>query len=287
MPQGTVPGSEEQVVDDTTTLDPAVADDTTRATEEPTPDTGQTEPPDDEPVDGILTDEEFEALKDDPVKLRQELVSAYTKKTQKVAGLMRFAEAFERDPQGAVRRLAAGVGVAIPDGAGSRTPTEQAADAKTFRDEIAAVMGEEVADKLTPIFQRMAQAATEPYARRQETLESQAALTQAEAVLDTFTAKYPDWKKHEKAMVELSKQIQPTRGTDPVKWMEMLHTLVTNGAGAADRAQSIIDRIQTSVRGSESRRTGTQGSRVAQTPPSLPTFEQAWSAGVRGKRFEH
>lgn len=285
MPAETVPGAEEQVAEETT-LDPATSDDTGASQVEPTPAPGETAPAGEEAVDGILTDEEFEKLSNDPVALRKALVSDYTKKTQQVAGMRKFAEAFEADPQGAIRKLAAGVGISLPEPGRPGAPSSAEAT-QTLRDEFAAVLGEEAADKLLPIFDKMMQKRMEPVLQSQQTLAGQAALTQAEAVLETFEAKNPEWRKHEAKMVEISKMIQPARGTDPVKWMDMLYRLATDESSAADKTQQLIDRVTTSVRGSDSRTTGTQGTRVADRPPAKPTFDQAWAAGVRGKRFEH
>lgn len=285
MPADPVPGTEEQEEPDPS-LDPGVADDT-NASPEPPPAGGEAEPEGEVTADSILTDEEFDALKDDPVKLRQALQTSYTQKTQRVAGLQKFADAFERDPQGAIRKLAAGVGIQLPDaGAGPSTPKGREEAAASIRDEFAAVLGEETADKLMPIFEKMVDQRVAPLRLSTQTLAGQAALSQAESVLESFEAKHPEWKKLEPEMVKWSQKVQPTAGGDPLEYMEVLHQLATNATSNADKTRTLIDRVTASVRGSDSRKTGTPGSRVGDSGPVKPTFDQAWSAGVRGKRFE-
>lgn len=288
MPDETVDGADDQVEDSSTVVSGS-EDDTNsgQSTDEPTPGSPDESAGQEDDTDQPLTDEEIEALRNNPEELRKAVMRGrdYTRKTTQLARLRDFGEAFSRDPRGVVRRLAAQVGMQLPDepGSGSGAPPDPVRDA---RDKIAEVLGEKAADVLVPILQSLADRSTAPLATRVDELSGQTALAQAESVIETFTAQVPDWKKFEPAMVKLSQEISPRKGMDPLKWMRHLYTLASQGASNADRARKLVDRVTTSVRGSDSRTAGTQSSRVNQTPNRPPTFDEAWSAAVRGKRLE-
>lgn len=287
MPAETVDNPDDQPDPETGVASGEVDDTGAATTEEPTPGAPEAEGLEDDTADlGTLTDEEFEALQQDPEKLRKAVMMArdYTTKTQKVAGLRKFVEAFEADPQGTVRKMATGLGLKFADEPAAPAAAAAAA-VEDARAQIAAVLGNEAADALVPVLEGMIDKAVAPLRQTTEQVLGTSALTQAESVMDAFTAEQPEWKKLEPKMVALSRTIQAAPGLSPLVYMRMLHTLALANASKADQLRGLTERVTTSVRGSDSRTTGTPTSRVHETPAKKPSFDEAWNAAVRGKKL--
>jgi len=234
----------------------------------------------------LLSSEELEALKDNPKALRKALNRAYTQKTQALAEQRRFAEAFRTDPQGTLRRVAAALGMRVT-----------APESKEQVDEIHATLvdtfGEEIAGKFRPVMDKLIKQAVEaqvqPLRQAQEQVLSQAATTQSQTVLKAFGEKYPDWKKHEKAMLEHAKKIVPSGngGMTEFEYLEILYHQATRKSSEAETTKKVVDRLTKGAKKTDKPTRGAPASKVASTSSGrVPTFEEAFEAAKRGELLE-
>ena len=246
----------------------------------------------------LIGQDRFDALRNDPAALRKELNRAATKKFQELSRSRQvlepyvdFIRALDSNPREAITAVAKQFGIELK---GDEKKAEAVA---SLDDQITTAvrnsLGEEygdLADRLAPAIKQVAQMVAEQATRpAQEQLESviqDAALREANAAIEAFSTKHPDWQKHEAAMAELSKRLPPGEGMEEAEYLEILYTAVKRDGATGDGVKKVINKVAKSVENNGGRDTSVSGSHVALTPGKLPTFGEAAAAARRGERFE-
>ena len=279
---------------------PAQPDEATAAP----PDT-KTAPP--EPTD-LLSDEEYAALErthaNDPAKLAKELKAVFTKKTQALAEqrkslepLQRFQEAYLADPTATITDLATRHGLTI-------APTPQETQVTTTAATIAEVMAARVktelgpdldflAEPLTRAFRTMAEEVAKsvaeqtvkPLKEQQDQFLTRAAVEQTATVMQTFEKSHPDWKKHEPALVALSRQLQPN-GMTELDYLDLLYAHITRDQQIADATRKALERMTQAAETAEGREHPPSDSRITVTSTAPQTIREAYVMAKRGERVE-
>lgn len=248
-----------------------------------------------EAADALLTDEEYQTLqdkhKDDPAKLRSELQRVFTQKTQGLSAVKRFIKDFNADPDRMIREMAQrrGFSLSKPD-AKPATNTEMDA----LKTELTAAVGAEMADKLTSRFEaaikRVSESSLEPVRATLDQQAAEAALEQSKLVIEGFTAKHPDWKDHERRMMDIGNKLSP-QGMDEGEYLETLYYLATRDKSDAAQTTAVIERMGKGARVASSPASGSAGSTVRTAPAKAPTLEAAIKRGIeaarRGERFQY
>jgi hypothetical protein len=264
----------------------------------------------------LISDAEYQALSkkypNDPARLVKEVNKAFTQKTQALAAERKTVQAlepyrdliadYEADPEAAVRRLADMHGLTIAPATTETAATgDKPAATASPSDDTTKVLREALgpeleflADKLGPAFDKLVQATAKaavasevkPLKDQQDVLVSRAAVEQRDAVMTAFEAKYPDWKQHEAAMVELAEKFPPSGKVTELEYLGMIHTLATKDTQAAATVKKTIERMTKGAETTERQIPATSASRVKATPPGVPTFREAYEAAKRGERFE-
>lgn len=277
MPAETVtPGTEQ--AGETAVPSSALAtgvDDTPAGGETPTPDPGA------EAAVGLLGQAQYDAVKNDPAKLAAALHKSYTQKTQALASRADFLQAFDEDPEGTLTRLAAGYGLKV-----DKAPTVAA----TASAKLAEVLGEEGAAAIAPIIDAMVDEKLATVKQGQEALEMEAANHAADALLEKFTAKYPDWKQYEQAMMAIGEEIvpniKPGKAFDEFQYMERLLALAKGSAAVGDGVQAHSARVAAAARGAAHPAAGVSATRVAPLPGGKITFDEAWANGKKNVAYD-
>lgn len=326
-----MPVENSAVLDDpatgTTTGSPATDDaarattgvqDTTQTSQQTDPAAGATDDTAPEEVSsGLLSQAEYDKVKDDPAAFRKALLKGFTQKTQQLASDRKelgswatIREAFQEDPLKALKGLAAQFDVEIRDpekATAQGTATTQAvtdagdqavAKLKTVLTKVGL---DEIADELSPIIREIAEAAagkaTEPYRSQQEQLIDESAQREANATLEAFGKSHPDWKPGndvDKAMAVLSKKLPVARDEKTGKalmtdteYLEHLHFLATKDTRIAEAAQAAVDRMTKSAAAAAEGQTRTvAGTTVTKKAPANATFNDAAEAAKAGVRWE-
>ena len=256
---------------------------------------------DDDDTGDVMSQEQFDALKNDPAKLFKELNKAGTKKFQKLSArtaalkpFENFIKAYNENPIAAARALASKLGVKVQDD-----------EAETRSKQKVATVGEQIAtkvkDALGPAYEDLAEPiskairesvsllvddAVKPLKEGQDQLISDSAQREAEGVLTAFTEKHPDWKKHEARMTELTRQLPVGEGVSEAQYLEMIYTLATAPGLKGDAAKKAAKRMNDAARKSSNDRT-VPDSAVSKSPAGKnPSFGEAAAAAARGEVFE-
>ena len=247
----------------------------------------------------LIGQEKFDALKNDPKALAKELNRAATKKFQTAAReraelepYVPFIKALGEDPRAAIEAVARQLGMEI--GGGTKKETEQRAVdlGEAIQATVSEALGadySDLAEKLGPVMRQVAEMVAKETAKpllvQQEQLVRDSAARESSASMEAFGKKFPEWKKHEAAMVELSRKLNPGEGMTQVEYLTHLYHLVSREGAEGDSLKNAIKRINKSgVTPSDGKRV--PSSRVAVRPAGNPTFAEAAAAAVRGERFE-
>ncbi len=294
--QGT--GEETPVVDDTPKPETPSQQPDKPADE--TPETG-------DPEDALLTPDEVSKLSAKELKLYQKAQKTFTQKTQKIAAERKEIEEFRKqfdewkplidslsnDPDAALRSIAEQRGMKFAET--QDTPAVQPQTAETM-----AQLPEEW-QFLKPIFDIFAKKIREdtvaevrgelqPIKAHQEEAVSRAVAAETNAELEAFTAKYPDWKKQEPAMLALMQKFTPTGPVSNFEYMETFYKMVTAPTTQADQLKEAVQRINKVVENSEPVNAGVSTERVEHVMPSnlnesSTRFRAAAKAAARGERW--
>lgn len=246
----------------------------------------------------LIGQDRFDALKGNPAALRDELNRAATKKFQQLSKQRKELEPYadlirglDEDPQGTVEALARQLGINL-SGPPAKVEKQVAEMGDQIRDAVREALGpeyEDIADKLAPAMRRVAEMVAaetaKPLVAEHDRLIQESALRESVAVIEQFEKSNPGWRKHEPAMVELSKKLMPQKGMSEREYMDILYTVVTRDASEGDRTKRIVERINKSTR-TDSATTRVRSADVIVKPSALPTFEEAAAAARRGERFE-
>jgi len=187
-----------------------------------------------EEPEGLISDEEFEKLKGDPAKLRGQLQKSYTQKTQRLSRERRelapwrnLITALEENPADTVSELARQFGIEVVKPKGQEEVTETVATKVTAA--LRKALGDEYGDLADKLGAAIHDAADMVVSERiKETqgriseMEGDVALQESNRVLAAFSQEFPEWKKHESAMVKLSAQMPPGPNTDQMDYLRNL-----------------------------------------------------------------
>lgn len=254
---------------------------------------------DDSSDEDLLSPEEVEVLSKDPKAYHKALNRAFTTKSQKLSAQMKqlepymaFFEALENDSEGAIRELAERVGLRIEGGA--KAGSEQAKELGAHLLEVVqAELGDEYGD-LSPkmaramekVAEMVATRVAQPLAQEQHRLLRETAEAESARALEVFGKTHPDFKKHEKAMVEMSRKVTPQKGVTEQEYLGILYDLVQAKGKEGDLTKKIVKRINQSAKSSK------EGPRVPArevktNPSALPTFAEAAEAADRGEVWDN
>lgn len=304
--QPTTGTTDSQVTDQAATGTAGVGD-TTQTSQQTDEAAGATDDTAEDIATELISQERYDALKDDPATLRKELNKAATQKFQQLAkerkALGNWAEirdAFTEDAPAAIKALASQLGLEIRDPKADVVvaATTNAGDAAVdkLKEALGKVGLEELADTLGPVIREIAETAagkaTEPIKTHQEKLINESAERESKATLDAFGKQHPGWEKHEPAMVALSKKFQPGVDKDgkalmsETDYLEQLYFLVTKDQQIAKAAQDAIDRMTKGAAAADTTSTTVTGDKVTARPPGKGGFREAYAAAKRGERWE-
>lgn len=266
----------------------------------------------DQPKEGveeqILSDEEYEKLKNDPAKLRKALNRAFTQKTQKLASerkqiesYQKLIEGLESDPQETVRFLAERAGLKLaPEIKPEESAAEKAVTAQTpaILSDLNALLGpdnEAFAAGLASVFERhmkeiaktVAKEELSPLREQQEKQLGQAMAAEAESDLKAAKTRHADWDEHETKIVALSRKYQPPPGSETTaeEYLDMLYSLATMDQVEAKATAKVAAKLAQAAK-TGAPQTGVKSDIVAPTPPKKPTIREAFEAAKRGERWE-
>jgi hypothetical protein len=248
----------------------------------------------------LLSRDQVESLRRDPDKLIKELNRAATKKFQTVAKeraelepYVDFIRSLDENPREAVAALAAQLGMRL-EGA---TPEQRQGMVQelgdVISDDVRQSLGpeyEDLAERLAPairkVAERVAAETARPLVEEQNRLLRESAERESAAAIQVFEKAHPDFRKHEKAMVELSQRLKPAQGMGEQDYLRALYTVVTASSSEGDTAKRLIKRINSSTK-SDSGGNRVPSREVNVEPSALPSFEDAAAAARRGERWEH
>lgn len=240
--------------------------------------------------EGVLSEAEFNRLKDNPVALRKALNRGFTRKMQELAPFRRFMNQYNQNPQAAVAALAAGLGMQV--GSGSKPESAPAASRLDgVKQKLEQKYGKEVADNLFPLIKEVATAVAgeevESVRAAQQQIQAAAAEANSKATLKAFEAKHPDWKKYEPAMVKIARTLKVAEGADEGEYLEDLYTLAKSRSNGGSRVAGAIRRMAEKAGKPTAKPTSVPGRRVSKGPTGrTPTFDEAFEAASRGEVFD-
>ncbi len=271
----------------------------------PSDDTSKDEKPAEDPVaadqpkepadeDALLTPEELAAL---PAKERAKAEKWQAKLTQKAQSLAAQGKEFDRwkpliteleaNPDAALTKLAEQRGLKLTprqDTTVESKTTEQMAELPEewqFMKPVFEAYGKKLLDSV--------RGEIAPVKEAHERMTTEAVAAETESTLERFTAKYPDWKKHEAKMLEIGTKFIPKEGSmSDFEYMETLRTLATAGISEAEKTKTVIAKINKAAENVEPNTSGMQQDRVVHTmpPPGKRDMRAAWEAAKRGEVWQ-
>ncbi len=276
----------------------ATADDTSKdakPSEDPEKVADQTQEPT-ETTDALLTTEQLAAMSP---KERQQAEKWQTKLTQEsqrqaaqrkeLEGLLPLVEALKANPAAALEEIAKKNGLTLTRAAVQDTKTVETHAASALAD-----IPEEL-QFLKPVFESYGKKLMEtlrgeiaPIKEAHTAMVSEAAAAETQSTMEAFTAKYPEWKKHEVKMLEIGAKFIPTAGamTD-FEYMETLHKLATSDQSKAEQTKTLVEKINKSAASVEPSGSGVPNERVehALPPPDKRSMRDAFAAAKNGIRW--
>jgi hypothetical protein len=265
------------------------------------PETGPTE-------DALLTPEEVSKLSAGDRKLYEKAQKNYTQKTQKLAAERKeweesrktfdswkpLIDAFEANPEDTIQRIASERGLKLVKA--------DAQDTQVIESKTAETMAELPAEwqflttVLNAFEQRIRQETLaevrgelKPIKEAHDVALSNAVAAETESNLAAFTAKHPDWKKHEAKMTEMADKFQPAKPMKDTEYLEILYKLVTADLKEADQTAAIVDKINKVVEKAEPAAQSVDSSRVEHVMPKgidpRHRFREAAKAARQGIRW--
>lgn len=228
-------------------------------------------------------------------KLAKGLQRSYTKRMQELGETEKFRKMFEGDPQTVLQRIAEANGLKVKFGEEAKAETVTtttdasplSAVAAGVRAKWVPIIGEEASDQLLSGVQEIIQAATgaavKPIIESQTQREREQVQARVNEDFKRFEAEHPDWKKHEGAMLELSKKLNPQMGAyDTAKF---LYSHVTRdlavAAARTEGAAKTATKVKRAVADAEpAPHTRIPGSKVKTAPPVYKTAGDAVRAAL-------
>jgi hypothetical protein len=246
----------------------------------------------------LITDEQAEALKDDPIALRKSLQKAFTQKTQQLAAERKematykdLIDAYKADPKATIEALARNAGLEVKSPEETAKPAEDPVE--VVRAALAESLGpeyEDLAERLAPALAKAVKAeaerATAPLRSMQEQQLQEAALNEANAEMEHFGKQHPDWKEYEAEMNELGAMLTPKPGMKPQQFLKMLYMTVKGDKAIAEATSKALTKMQRSAEGGAKTTGSVAADKVAMTPTKPLTFTEAAALAKRGIRVE-
>lgn len=267
-------------------VEPATQDE---PSETPAEETGA-EPalPEESSEEELLSEDEYDALKDNPKALRKALNRAYTQSRQRMKPYENLIKAFEADPDGTLQKLAESRGMSIQRPGQATEPNAQEQTVDLLKRSLGPEL-EFLADKLAPAFDTLVQRSIDPV--RDSVLE-QGAIREVDGALANLSAKHTDWKDYEPEMSRLGAIFQPGIGPDgrptstQEEYLENLYFLATRTRSNAQQTKKVVQRLQASAKNAENPDSGVASNKVAPRPSGKPTLREAFEAAKAGTRWE-
>lgn len=224
-------------------------------------------------------------------KLAKGLQRSYTQKMQALGEVEKFKKQLEGDPQSILQRLAEANGLKVKFGEEAKAETTtQAADpiaavAAAVRAKWVPIIGDEASDQLLAGVQEIVAAASgaavKPLIESQTAREREQATARFKDDFGRFEKEHPDWKQHETAMLELSKQVNPQMSPyDTAKFLydhvtrpQQLAKAKAEASGAAKVKRAVAD-------AEPPPRTRIPGSKVKTAAPVYKTSRDAVLAAM-------
>lgn len=243
----------------------------------------------------LLSDEDFEKLKGDPAKLRKELQTAFTQKTQKLSEERKkldqeraerseretFLQQLEEDPIGVLEQVARESGYQLVKGKGEDKPAVSPA-VEILKKHLGPEL-EGLAEQLAPALVEIAESVARKHIAP---IEGANATREVQGELKGLGARHPDWAKYEKDIVSLSYKYLPGRNVSPAEYLDFLYEQATKGKKAAQETKKVIERVTRSVAASESADSGAATTSVTPEVPKKPSLEESYKMALRGQLVE-
>jgi hypothetical protein len=285
------------------TVEPAKDD--TKAEPPKTEEQPQAETPPEESAETeeLLTKEEVATLDEAGKTNYAKMQKAFTTKTQKLAAdrkeverLAQYKELiddFEKDPAQVIKRLAPEYGLTLAEAA-KQEPVKETVSAEAaqgMQNRLRALLGEgneALADGLADVFKSELNNALnqnlQPIKEQQQAALMEAAKSSTEADLKAFEQKHPDFKTHEKAMLDISKKWSPAPNAtmEVDEYLETLYRMATLSASETVQTKKVIERINKAAAASEPQESAVNSKQVTPAKPKRPTIEEAFEAAKRG-----
>lgn len=265
-------------------------------------------------TEGLLSDAEWEQVKNDPAAARDALNKAWTQKTQslaeqrkKIGAWQTVADAFEADPEAAKAALLRQLGVDV-----GQQAAEQTAQATTQQTQVAAgdqavvemraaleeygleALADKLAAPIRKIAEDIAGQKLKPIEEHTGRLLTESAQRELNITLERFTEKRPDWKQHEPAMLKVASQLK--LATDPrtgkmamseIEYLDTLYVLANHGNVVKSEVQKAIDRINQAAASAEPVPGSTVTSdKVQNKAPKGASFKDAVAAAKAGVSWD-
>lgn len=248
----------------------------------------------------ILGKSDYEKIKDDPIKLAKALNRAATEKFQQASKIRKayepytgFFNALETNPRAAINALARKVGMRTDyqesDGRG-----EAVADLGTkVATIVTKALGqdfEDLAPRLAPAILEASKAVVaeqmKDHSAKVDQVISDSAQRESELAMKSFSSKHPDWKRHEDAMLELSKRLLPGENMTQEEYLEVLYFNVTRDQAIGSATRKAVDRMSRSAKGASGKDAGMPDSQVSRRSDKPLSFQEAADMARKGVRVE-
>lgn len=249
----------------------------------------------------VLSQEEYDKVKGNPEQLRKALNRAFTQKSQEIASHRRVLEPWvdvisglETDPRTTVLSLAKQLGINLQQQGTAEEAEERAVDTATqVTNLLTQELGEEYGDlasKLAPAITKVAQMVAaesiKPYARAQEELIRDTSLREAGAAMEAFDKEVPGWRKHEKAMTELSQQLEPKNGMSELQYLRILYSAVATGSTKSNSIKGVLAKMTKAAQTADSNKNSVADNKVTRKATGPIGFAEAASLARQGVRLE-
>lgn len=264
-------------------------------------------------TESLISEAEYEGLKDNPEALRKRLNEAFTQKTQALAeqrkelgAWMTIAEAFREDPEAAKAAFLRNLGVdpSVLQTAPAAKEIAQTTQVSAVDEAVAKMKSalekfglEELAPELMAPIRQLAEDAIgqrlKPIEDHTQRLMSESAQREMKIVLDRFTEKRPDWKQHEAQMMKIAQGFKVATDAngkplmDEATYLDTLYVLANQDGMVRSEVQKAINRINQAAQTAEqvpgSRVTG---DKVQSKAPKGAGFREALEAARRGETWD-
>ena len=262
----------------------------------------------------LLSQADYDTVKDDPVALRKALNRAATQKFQEVAGLRKTLEPWKpiidglssENPLNTLEVIGRQLGYRIvpanqQDVTPPVTPAQPPVNVREqIANELKATLDDYGLGGAAPAFvgaverlaQQIAESQVKPLQEHTNRLLNNHQQQEASQLMSRFESRHPDWKAHEAKIVELSKSIrqatneygQPLMTDDD--YLDQLYYIANREGSVQGEVAKRIQRMQDSARAVEPQTTTVSNDKLSRKAPSGATFRDAVEAAKRGETWQ-